>query len=106
MILKVIIEEQTFPISVPDEVVKSAKDMFKKMNQDMDNGWQMSRVWVDHPTPLQRCQIAADKLLTALHRNKKETIVMMAAYILDTLPGIVAIDIDTTGDMNLTEVVM
>ena len=40
------------------------------MDQDMDAGWQMSRDWVDNPSREQRCQIVADKLLTALGKRK------------------------------------
>jgi len=105
MILKVTINEKTFPLEVDEEMVRDAQDAFRKMDEDMDRGWQMSRIWVDHPDDLQRCQIAADKMLTAVQQEKTATVGLMAAYIVNRIPGIQAIDIDTSGDMTLTEVV-
>ena len=105
MILKVTIDEKTFPLQVDDEMVQDAQDAFRKMDADMDRGWQMSRIWVDHPDALQRCQIAADKMLTAIQQEKTATVGLMAAYILNRMPEVQAVDIDTSGDMTLTEVV-
>ena len=106
MILKVTIDEKTFPLEVDEEMMHHAQDAFKKMDSDMENGWQMSRTWVDNPSDLQRCQIAADKMLTAIQQEKKATVGLMAAYILHKIPGIQAVDIDTSGDMTLTEILM
>ena len=106
MILKVTIDEKTFPLEVDDQMIMSAQDAFKKMDADMDNGWQMSRTWVDQPSDRQRCQIAADKMLTAIQNERTATVGLMAAYILNKIPGIQAIDIDTSGDISLTEIVL
>jgi len=103
MILKVTIDEKTFPLEVDSEMILRAYDAFKKMDDDMNQGWQMSRVWVDNPDDLQRCQIAADKMLTAIQQEKTATVGLMAAYIMYKIPGIEAVDIDTSGDMTLTE---
>ena len=106
MILNVIINEQTFPIEVPDQLLDEAESLFQKMDRDMDRGWQMSRDWVEHPDPLQRCQIVADKMLTAIERDEPNVAAMMAGYILKRLPGVSRVDIDTSGDMNETEIVV
>ena len=106
MILKVTINEKTFPLEVDDDMMLNAKDAFQKMDADMDQGWQMSRTWVDQPNDTQRCQIAADKMLTAIQQEKAATVGLMAAYIMHKVPGIQAVDIDTSGDMTLTEIVM
>ena len=106
MILKVSIDEKTFPLELDKEMISSAQEMFVKMDQDMDQGWQMSRTWVEDPDDMQRCQIAADKLLTAVQQEKTATVGLMAAYIINKLPGIQAVDIDTSGDMSLTELIM
>ena len=106
MILKVTIDEKTFPLEVDNEMMNRGSNAFKKMDDDMNQGWQMSRVWVDNPNELQRCQIAADKMLTAIQQEKTATVGLMAAYILYKMPGIEAVDIDTSGDMTLTEIVM
>ncbi len=106
MILKVILNEQTFPVQVQEEMLIAAEDFFHHMDRDMDKGWQMSRKWVDKPDALQRCQIAADRMLTAIENENNKMTIMMAAYILKRMPGIDAIDIDTTGDMTATELIM
>ena len=106
MILKVTIDEKTFPLEVDSLMLDSAHDAFLKMDYDMDQGWQMSRIWIDDPNDLQRCQIAADKMLTAIQQEKAATVGLMAAYILNKMPGVQAIDIDTSGDMTLTELVV
>ena len=106
MILKVTIDEKTFPLEVEDEMIQSATDMFNKMDRDMDRGWQMSRIWVDEPNDVQRCQIVADKMLTAVQQERSATVGLMAAYIMNKMPGVTAVDIDTSGDMNLTELII
>lgn len=105
MILKVTIDEKTFPLEIDEDMISSAQEMFVKMDTDMDQGWQMSRTWVEVPNAMQRCQVAADKMLTAIQQEKKATVGLMAAYIMDKIPGVQAVDIDTSGDMNLTELI-
>lgn len=105
MILKVTIDEKTFPLQLDDEMVRDAQGAFRKMDEDMDRGWQMSRTWVEHPDDLQRCQIAADRMLTAIQQEKTATVGLMAAYIVNRIPGARAVDINTSGDMTRTEVV-
>ena len=45
-------------------------------------------------------------MLTAIENENNKMTIMMAAYILKRMPGIDAIDIDTTGDMTATELIM
>jgi len=106
MILKVTIDEKTFPLELEEDMISSAQPMFVKMDADMDQGWQMSRTWVEAPNDMQRCQIAADKMLTAIQQEKTATVGLMAAYIMNKIPGVQAVDIDTSGDMSLTELIM
>lgn len=105
MILKVTIDEKTFPLELEEDMISSAQPMFVKMDADMDQGWQMSRTWVEAPNDMQRCQIAADKMLTAIQQEKTATVGLMAAYIMNKIPGVQAVDIDTSGDMSLTELI-
>lgn len=106
MELKVFVDGQMFPIRIPDEMVREAKPVFDRMDADMDQGWQMSRRWVDHPDPEQRCQIAADKMLTAMEQGNESMIAMMAAYILYKMPGVREVYIDVSGDIHETELVV
>ena len=102
MILKIIIDEKTIPIEVPEYMLAEAEDFFNKMDTDMDSGWQMSRTWVDQPDNIQRCQIAADRILTSVHTENEKMATLMAAYILKKLPNISSVDIDTEGDITQT----
>ena len=100
--LKVILGENEYPLKIKENIINDAQSFFSKMDADMDKGWQMSKSWVENPSQLQRCQIAADRLFTSIHLNKKETAIMMAAYIINQMPTVKIIDIDTTGNMSET----
>jgi hypothetical protein len=106
MKLNIIVEGRTNAFEVPDSLLVEAKDFFNKLDTDMDKGWQMSRDWVENPNAEQRCQIAADKILTAIETENEKMLMLMAAYILRTLPGVKSINIDITGDMNETDIIM
>ena len=105
MILKVVIDEQTYPIRVPEDIVRDGEDFFSRIDKDMDMGWQMSRDWVDSPDQLQRCQIIEDKMLTAMHNNNERMMVLLSAYILARVPGVQGIRIDTNGEMLESELI-
>ena len=103
MKLNVYIGDFTTQVDVPDDMLADATDIFAKMNADMDKGWQMSQVWVDKLDNKQRCQAVADKLLTAIETENESMTMLMAGYIMTTMPGIKAIHISTDGDMTQTE---
>ena len=106
MKLNIIVDGRTNAFEVPDSLLTDASDFFDQMNADMDKGWQMSRDWVQNPNAEQRCQIAADKILTAIETDNEKLLMLMAAYILKTMPGVRGINIDITGDMNETDIIM
>jgi len=106
MILKVVIDEQVYPITVPDEIIMDGEEFFRKIDGDMDKGWQMSRDWVQEPNQLQRCQIVGDKMLTAMHNNNEKMMVLLSAYILARVPGVEGIRIDTNGEMLESELIL
>lgn len=108
MILKAIIDDRTHEIAVPDALLTQAGEFYDKLDREMAGGWQMSRDWVLAPKPLQRCQIVADKLLTALESENAKLATMMAGYLLMRLPGLESVVLDLQGEMqnhrfNLTE---
>ena len=106
MKLNIIVDGRTNAFDVPDSLLQEAKDFFDKLDADMDKGWQMSRDWVEQPDKKQRCQIAADRILTAIETDNEKMLMLMAAYILRTLPGIKTVHIDITGDMSETDLIM
>jgi len=104
MELKAIIDEDIFTLNVPDQLLQQAADFFDKMDADMDQGIQLSRQWIEKPQLVQRLQLVGDKLLTALETEDHQLGRMMAAYILSRAPDIDRIYLDTTGEIDNTEI--
>jgi hypothetical protein len=102
MQFKVIIGEQVYAIEVPEEVLLEAAELHAMLDRDMDQGWQMSRQFVERPDRLQRCQIVADKLLTSIMNDTHATAMLMAGYIVLRMPGVIGVDIDAAGEMQNT----
>jgi len=103
MRFKVIVGEQVYAVEVPEELLGQAREFHDRLDADMDRGWQMSRVFVERPDRLQRCQIAADRLLTGLMQGNEATAMLMASYIALRMPGATGVSIDTEGEMQNTE---
>jgi hypothetical protein len=106
MILKLTVDDQTYDIDVPQQMMDEAQEFYAKMDQDMDRGWQMSRAWVEKPDLYQRCQIVADRVLGAFHTENKKLVLLMSGYILSRVPDVAEVVVDTSGDMTLTELVV
>lgn len=102
MILNVTVDDQTIRVSVPEDFIREAEELYRKMDADMDNGWQMSRHWVEKPDTYQRCQVAADKVLGALHQNNRNLMMLWSGYILSRMPGVGEVVVDTKGDITET----
>jgi hypothetical protein len=99
MFLKAIVDEQVYTLNVPDPILQQGAGFFDQLDRDMDGGWQMSREWVDAPDRLQRCQIVADNLLSALEKENERLGMMMAGYILSRLPNVDAVEFDLQGEI-------
>ena len=103
MKITVEIDDKSYELDVPADLPVEAVSFFERMDADMDQGWQMSRWWVPDPDPTQRCQIAADKLLTAIQKNNTEAALMMCAYILNRKPSTRRIRLNTEGEIQGNE---
>jgi len=101
--LQVYIDDTVVPVVLPPTLLEEAADFFARMDSDMDKGWQMGREWVESPNRVQRCQIAADKLLGAIESGNETLKMLMAGYIVSRAPGITAVRIDTGGELQETE---
>lgn len=106
MHLNVLVHGQSVTVDVPDMMLTEAQEFFKKMDKDMDKGWQMSRKWVDNLNSEQRCQVVGDKILSAIENENKNMLIMMSAYVLYKVPGATAIRISEEGDINETEIIV
>lgn len=105
MILKAIIDDREYNLNVPETVLAEGEEYFARFDADMDQGWQMSREWVQHPNQVERCQIVADKLLTALENENQKLGMLMAGYILDRMPDVDSVEIDIRGEIQNTQFV-
>lgn len=101
--LEVVAGEQSYKIKIPEQLITGANEVFEKFDRDMARGWQMSRVWVASPDARQRCQIIADRLLTAIHHRRHPFIHIACAYIAREMPEVKRVIIDIDGDMTQTE---
>jgi hypothetical protein len=105
MQLTVHIDDVSQTIEVAENLLQEGEDFFAKMDNDMDQGWQMSRTWVDNPNREERCQIAASKILDAISAENQTLLMLMAGYIMSRYPQVREVRIDTAGDMTETEFV-
>ncbi|MDH5600368.1 MAG: hypothetical protein OEY78_03585 [Gammaproteobacteria bacterium] len=99
MILNVAVDGQNVDINVPDTMLSEAREFFDKMDADLDKGYQMGRYWVENPNPEERCQIAADRLVTAIENENRNMATMMSAYILSKAPHIESVVIDSSDEI-------
>jgi hypothetical protein len=97
------IDDKSYILNVPEALSLEAVEFFEKMDSDMNCGWQMSRWWVPDPDQNQRCQIVADKLLTAMQQENSEFALLMAAYILHHKPDTRRIRVNTEGEIQGNE---
>lgn len=106
MQLNIFIDGRQHPIFVEDLLVSDSDEFFSKMDEDMRQGWQVGREWIDEPTVENFCQIVADRMITAFEHDNKPMYSMMAAYLLSRKPGLVAVHIPADGEIQETEFVV
>lgn len=105
MKVRVTINDNSRDLEVPDETISGATEFFDRMDRDMDGGWQMGPEWIESPDTIQRCQIAADRMLAAIGSGNEAVMEMMAAYILNRVPDTNELVIDADGEMLNTEII-
>lgn len=90
-------------VSLSHDMLRDAAPIISNMDSDMSNGWNLGPAFIPSPNRIQRCQIAANRLLTALHTNNEASVSLMAAYILSTIPetGTVVINIEGEAEETL-----
>jgi hypothetical protein len=101
--LAITVDDRTRTLDVSEQFVREAEGFFRKMDRDMDAGWQIGPEWIERPDTTQRCQIAADRLLGSLSVASETTAALMAGYIVARLPGVTEVLIDTHGEPLHTE---
>ena len=102
MKLTIVIDNESRDLQLPDTILEDGESFFQKMDNDMNQGWQMGPEYVESPNQVQRCQIAADKILTAIDTENENLLYLMAGYILSRIPEVKSIDINTEGELSDT----
>jgi hypothetical protein len=103
MKLTVTVDDKTSCIEVPEDMLVEGEEFFWKMDRDMDGGWRMGPEFIEKPDQVDRCRIAADKLLVSMSTENQTLGMLMAGYILKRLRGVSGVNIDTGGEMLNTE---
>ena len=103
MQLNLIIDDWSMNLEITDEYLQKMQDSFDKMDRDMDQGRRLGQQFVKKPDQKQRCQIAADKLLSALESNNEIMSLLMGGYIASRMPGVKQVIIDNNGEPQHTE---
>jgi len=102
MKLTIVIDNESRDLQLPETIIEDGESFFQKMDNDMNQGWQMGPEYVESPDKVQRCQIAADKILTAIDTENENLLYLMAGYILSRMPEVKSIDINTEGELSDT----
>jgi len=97
-VLTILTGDEERQISVSPELMNDAGSLLQKMDQDMDQGSQLSRRFIASPDRIERCQIVANRLLTALHTQNEASAMLMAAYLLSRLSALKTAAINTEGE--------
>ena len=99
MILTAFINDAAYDFDVPQKMLDEGESFFSKLDADMEGGYQMSREFVENPGRKERCQIVADRLLDALNDKNVTLCLLLCAYIIDRMPGVTVVRVDTDGDI-------
>lgn len=102
MILNMNIDQESFSLEVPDGLLTELAPIMKDMDDDFDKGLQMGRFWVDEPSSEQRCQVAANNIVNAMHAENKRMLYLMSAYILYKFPDVKEVIINS--DFEIQEI--
>ncbi len=103
MQLNLIIDDWSMNLEITEEYLQKMQDSFDKLDSDMDQGKRLGQRFVKDLDKMQRCQLAADKLLSALETNNEIMALLMGGYILSRLEGVKQVVIDNNGEPEETQ---
>jgi len=88
MNFNITIDQEPYTLEVSEGVMQEAQPFIADMDAELDRGVQLGRHWLDSPSDEQRCQIAANKIVTAIHQENLRMFYLMSAYILSKFPAL------------------
>ena len=98
MQLNMIIDDWSMNLEITDEYLQTMQDSFGKIDRDMDQGRRLGQRFIKEPNLTQRCQMAADRLLSALESNNEAMALLMGGYIVTRMDGVKQVKIDNNGE--------
>ena len=103
MQLNIIIDDYSMDLEIPDDFINASRESFERLDQNMDEEIQLGQNWISQPDRIERCRLAADKLLAALESHNEGLAMLSAGYIISKMPGTKQVIIDNSGEPSATE---
>jgi len=91
-------EIEILELEVDPQLLGEAEEFFQKMDADMDQGCRMGPIFVAEPDPVERAQMAAQKIMMAMEEDNQMLLQMMVGYILARHPNCQGVVLNDTGD--------
>ena len=88
MIFNITIDDESYTLEVKPELMEELKSVHDDMDAEYDKGLQLGRYWIESPTIEQRCQLTADKVVSAIHQENIRLFYLMSSYILSKFPNL------------------
>ena len=98
MKLNIIIGEYSMDLEVPQDYIDSSGESFARLDSDMDKGIRLGTQFVKNADTTERCQYAANKLLTAIETHNEGLAMLSAGYVISRMPDVSGIKIDNNGE--------
>ncbi len=95
MQLNFTIDQESFTLDVPEGIMQEAQEFISDTDLEFNKGLQLGRHWIDQPSDEQRCQLAANKIVNAMHQENIRMVYLMSAYILAKLPGVKMVTVNS-----------
>ncbi len=88
MNFNITIDEESYTLEVSEKLMQELQSAHHDMDIEYDKGLQLGRYWIERPTLEQRCQLTADKVVSAIHQENIRLFYIMASYILRQFPAL------------------
>ncbi len=106
MLFDITIDQENFQLDIPEKLLEELKPVCEDMDKEFEGGVQMGRYWVESPGDFERCQVAADRVASAMAREDKRMLYINAAYILYKAPTLNHVTVDTEYEMQDIDIVL
>jgi len=88
MNFNITIDEESYTLEVNEGLMQELKSVHDEMDAEYDRGLQLGRYWIEAPNLEQRCQLTANKVVSAIHQENIRQFYTMASYILSKFPDL------------------